>query len=209
MKPKAPLELIIKEAVDVLNRGGIIGYPTETVYGLGGDGTKPQVVRRIQKLKGRHFDKPLLILTAGIDEAVSLVSNVLPVAKDLMDSFWPGPLTLLFQGRGSLPVGVLGPDHRIGIRVSSDPVCMALLKRFNKPLISTSANPEGEKPATGASEVEGYFECLIDFIVDGGIRKSSKPSTVLDVSVEPPVLIRSGVISKQSIQTVVGRIDER
>jgi L-threonylcarbamoyladenylate synthase len=195
---------VCDDVVKLLLRGGVIGYPTETVYGLGGDATLGFVVQRVCQLKGRHFGKPLLVLVSD-EEAVSSVAADIPEkARTLMDRFWPGPLTLIFEAKPTLPRPLTGEQRRVGVRVSSDPVCRAILKQFQKPLVSTSANTEGRRPASTAEEVLRYFGETVDLIVDGGRRGLMVPSTLLDVSEDPPHLLRRGAVAVRDIERVIG-----
>ncbi len=198
---------LIKEAASFLKKGGIIAYPTETFYGLGGDATKESVIQQIYRLKGRNPQKPLLILVSRMEEIYPLVLFVTPEAKIMMEHFWPGPLTLVFHSSPSLPKSLTGESGKVGIRISPDPICQVLLKYLEKPLVSTSANPAGKKPAQSASQVLEYFGEKLGMILDGGERKSTLPSTVVDVSEDLPKVIRKGVIDMKRIESLVGKID--
>ena len=201
-------ERLIDRVVNLLMRGGIIGYPTETVYGLGGDGENEDVIGRICRLKGRDSRRPLLVLVAGEESVSPLVRNVSRKARILMESFWPGPLTLVFGASSVLPKSLTGDERKVGIRVSPDPFCRALLGRFRKPLLSTSANPTGKEPARSASEVLSYFGDGVDLILDGGEKRSGIPSTVMDVSEDPPRLLRRGAVQKDEIERLMGVLSE-
>ena len=199
-------EMWVNEVVECLRRGGIIGYPTETVYGIGGDATNAKVIDMIQKLKGRDSRNPMLVLVARTSDVISLVRTVSEKAKSLMNRFWPGPLTLILEILPILPESLLSKGNKLGIRISPDPVCDTLISAFRKPLISTSANPHGKKPAQSASEVSDYFGDSLNMIVDGGERIGGVPSTILDVSVDPPVLIREGAVKREDIEGTIGGI---
>jgi L-threonylcarbamoyladenylate synthase len=203
---KAESCLWVNEVVDCLRRGGIISYPTETVYGIGGDATNDKVIDLIHTLKGRDARNPMLVLVAQSSDVIPIVRTVSEKAESLMRRFWPGPLTLVFEVLPVVPESILGEGEKLGIRISPDPVCDALVRIFRKPLISTSANPHGEEPAQSASEVSDYFGDSLDMIVDGGKRIGGVPSTVLDVSVDPPALIREGAVKKEDIEGTIGGI---
>ena len=196
----------VNQTVECLKRGGIIGYPTETVYGIGGDATNGEVIGMIQELKGRDARIPMLVLVARSSDIIPFVRTISEKAKSLMHRFWPGPLTLVFEALPVMPETILSEGRRLGIRVSPDPVSDALVRAFRKPLISTSANPHGEKPAQSASEVSDYFGDSLDMIVDGGERIGGVPSTILDVSMDPPQLIREGAVKKKDIEGIIGEI---
>ena len=193
--------------VRLLLDGGVLGYPTETVYGLGGDAFSETVVRRIQRFKDRDEGKAMLVLIPGLELLESLVEPPSPRAIRLVDSFWPGPLTLIFQALQVFPQPLLGPDRKVGLRISPDPFCMRFLEQFGRPLVSTSANPSGRPPAISAEEVLDYFGTQLELIVDGGNKNSVSSSSVLDVSGENFYLLREGAVSKQAIENVIGEVD--
>ena len=194
--------------VEVLKNRGVIAYPTETVYGLGCDALCDSAVRRIVDLKGRDGGKPMLVLIGRVEDVDSLVVSVSPAARLLMDHFWPGPLTLVFEAAAPIPRILTGGMDTIGIRLSPDPVCRALLERFRQPLVSTSANLSGRPAAQSAAEVMAIFGGRIDLILDGGVRRLGVPSTVLNVADEPPRVLREGAISAETINDVLGKQNE-
>ena len=203
----------IRKAAEILKAGGVIGYPTETVYGLGGLARRADVVSRIRRLKGRQAGKPMLILIpdeasiASLSDSDHLSTDV----QGLMKQFWPGPLTLVFKAKEGLPPNLTGGRDGIGIRVSSDPICQQLFRECPFPIISTSANPSGQSPARSAGEVERYFGDHLDMILDGGIRSQGMPSTVIDTRSIPMTLVREGAISISHIQSCIGdlRVPEK
>ena len=198
----------IEKVIDVLEHGGIIAYPTETVYGLGGDGLNEKVIEQIYRLKGRSTQSPFPLLVSRPENVNRFTQTVSPGAILLMKQFWPGALTLVFDASPSLPSLLTGEKGKVGLRVSSDPVCQAIFMGFRNPLISTSANLTGEKPAQSASQIFECFNNQLDLILDGGERKLGVPSTVVDVSGTSPRIIREGKISRDRIEKVIGPIDE-
>lgn len=196
----------IDDIVQILKRGGVIAYPTETVYGLGGDATDENVVNKIEVLKERKIDKPFLVLVSDIEDVIHLVVDLTPKIQSLMKKFWPGPLTLLLKAKEMVPRTIAGREGCIGVRISSDPFCQRLVNQFKKPLVSTSANPSSRPPAGSAAEVKRYFDQKIDLIVNGGERKSQLPSTILDFSVDPPRLVRQGSINVKKIEKIIGEM---
>lgn len=197
----------LESAVSFIERGEVIGYPTETVYGLGGHALDGNVVERIRILKCRTARKPLIVLVSSKSDLSQLVDEVPSVANELMRQFWPGPLTLVFRASASVADSGLSTTGRIAVRISSDAVCNALLRELAGPLISTSANPEGRVPAQSAQEVVDYFGETIGLIIDGGKRISTVVSTVLDVSQHPPRLLREGKITREKLIDVIGEIN--
>jgi L-threonylcarbamoyladenylate synthase len=203
------LDAAARKAAQILRDGGVIGYPTETVYGLGCDPHDSKAVKRIAKLKGRESNKPFLILLPN-EEALSGISKSLPnYVRSLTQKFWPGPLTLLVRHQNQFPNDLIREQPLIGVRVSPDPFCMALMKQFDHPIVSTSANPARENPARSGREVIRYFENRIDALFDDGERKAQQPSTILDVSSETPRLIREGTILSEILEKYLGHRIER
>jgi L-threonylcarbamoyladenylate synthase len=200
---------LMRDAADLVLRGGVIGYPTETVYGIGGDPTDTGVIRRIHRLKGRSELKSFLLLVGSGTELSPYVEDIPEPALRLMEAFWPGPVTLIFRASERLPAALTGPDKRIGFRISPDPVCAALLRALAMPLISTSANPAGKPPALSARETLGYFPGGLDAVIDGGDRPEGMPSTIVDITRAVPLLMRAGPVSAETIRSVTGKLDEQ
>jgi L-threonylcarbamoyladenylate synthase len=199
-------EPVLSELVENIRFGGVIGYPTETVYGLGGDAFNLETIRRIYRLKGRDFTSPLLILVRDREMLNAATRTIPHVAERLIQSFWPGQLTLIFEKDGGIPDALTGGRGAVGVRMSPDPVCRFILSRLDRPLISTSANPSGRVPARTASEVIRYFDGKVEWVIDGGARTDATPSTILDVTHTPPRLIRQGGVSKAQIETCIGAV---
>lgn len=198
----------IQQAVETLTQGGVIAYPTETVYGLGADIRQGSAIEKILVLKGRPSSAALIILIPNASFLTELAEEITPLTQQLINCFWPGPLTLLFKALPSVSPIITGGSGKVGVRVSPDPDCMALMHAWNRPLISTSANPSGQPPATRVSEIHAYFNSSLDCILDGGPRNFSEPSSVLDCSGPAPILIREGAIPKSELMTYAGNIDD-
>jgi len=203
MQPSSDNQASLRMAVDSLKRGDIIGYPTETVYGLGVDAENENAVTAIFLLKNRQPSEPCLLLAPDSVTITRYVAVIPAVAEKLMDAFWPGPLTLVFQAKSRLPAMLTGPDKKAAFRISSDPVCRQLMSVYRRPLVSTSANPSGQVPADSAQQVASYFIKKLPVILDGGVRKG-KPSTVLDISGNSPQLIREGPVTKHMLEKITG-----
>ncbi len=194
--------LKLQEATAVLKSGGLIAYPTETVYGLGVDATHPNAIKNIFKLKGRSSPMPISVLIHSEEQLLVYVKKILPPVYPLIQEFWPGPLTLVFEAKENIfSEELLAGTEKIGLRVSSDPFARKLCQEFGLPITSTSANPSGVSPARSAQEVQKYFPSspLLKGIVDGGERVSLEVSTVLDVSAEPFKILRKGKITSAQI----------
>ncbi len=191
---------LIQLGADILKSGGVIGYPTETVYGLGVNALDHSAVEKIYKLKGRAEKKPILVLAESIQQVKTLIADFPNIAAALAANFWPGPLTIVFRAKSSLSNLLNGGQYTIGIRISTNKICQALLKATGFPITSTSANISGKANPTCASEVEKIFGDQLDLIIDGGKTSSATPSTVVSVVNKSIEILRQGVISESEIQ---------
>lgn len=179
-----------------------MAFPTETFYGLGANALDPAAVRRIFEVKGRPESKPLLLLVDSIEMAESLVKEVSAAARDLMAKHWPGPLTLIFRAIASLPDELTAGTGTVGIRVPRHPVAFELVRAAGLPITAPSANRSGEEPPATAADVQRVFGGKIELILDGGATTGGLPSTILDVTVTPPKLIRRGALEFPDITEV-------
>lgn len=182
----------LEEAVAVLRAGGLVAFPTETFYGLGANALDAEAVGRVYTAKARERSKPLLALVDSLAMAESLVAEVPITARELMARHWPGPLTLVLKAVAQLPEALTAGTGTIALRVPGHPVALGLVRAARFPVTAPSANPTGAVPPTTASEVEDALGDRIDVILDGGPTKGGLPSTILDVSVSPPRLLRRG-----------------
>ncbi|HHS14321.1 MAG TPA: threonylcarbamoyl-AMP synthase [bacterium] len=183
-----------QRSADVLRRGGIVIYPTETVYGLGCDPFNPKAVRRLKRMKGdKKPVRPFLILVPDALFAESMAAEVSDTARRLMQECWPGPLTLIFKASSKAPEPVMASNRAIAMRVSSDPVCRSLTSAFG-PLVSTSANLSGKEPAFRAVDAACCFAEKADLVIDDGDRGSEPPSTLVDVTSARPRILRQGAV---------------
>jgi len=191
--PDHPEQVLIDEAVRILQLGGVIAYPTETFYALGADAGNAAAVERIFDIKGRPAPMPIALIVGRQEDIQGLAAVVSPPARLLMQAFWPGALTLLFPAAAVLPRLTAGTG-KIGIRVSSHPIAAALSRTLGRPLTATSANLSGEQEASTAGQVNEGLRKGLDAIIDGGPTHGQASSTILDVTGEPPILIREGAI---------------
>jgi L-threonylcarbamoyladenylate synthase len=185
---------ILGDAADVLRAGGLVAFPTETFYGLGAAALDPRAVARIFTVKGRPDDRPLLVLVDSIAMAERIVAEIPPVARPLMAKHWPGALTLVFRARPVVPEAVTGGSGTVGVRLPAHPVARALVSVLGEPVTAPSANPTGQPAPTTAAAVLAYFEDRIDVVLDGGDTAGGMPSTVLDVTTDPPRTLRPGAV---------------
>ncbi|MDA0709656.1 MAG: L-threonylcarbamoyladenylate synthase [bacterium] len=189
----------IQRAADCVKRDGLIAYPTETIYGLGVDPTRPAALDRLFSAKGRSAKKAVIVLIRDSSDLHDLTLQIPESAHALMTAFWPGPLTLIFKANPNLPGELLGGGDTIALRHSNSPVADALLKALGGPLTSTSANISGQPPATSAQEVYRQLAPFLDLIIDGGPSTRSLPSTLVDLTSGPPTLLRVGAISREDL----------
>ena len=197
-----PREESIRAAADVLAAGGVVGIPTDTVYGLAVDPTVPGAADRVFAAKRRPREVDLPVLVADLEQALSLVTAVPPVATQLMERYWPGPLTIVLPRRPGLHADLGEDDATIGVRCPDHPVPLALAARAG-PLATTSANLHGEPTSETAAEVGAVFGNDIRLVLDGGPCTGS-PSTVLDCTGVQPRLLREGRIPWPELQELVG-----
>lgn len=192
--PVAPEREMIERAAAILKSGGVIGFPTETFYGLGAAALDPRAVRRVFRLKGRPATKPLSVLVDSHQMVESVAAEISPSARALMERHWPGPLTLVLRARTSVPEEVTGGTGTIGVRLCAYPIAVALVGALGAPVTAPSANVTDGQPPTTAREVLDYFGTALDLLLDGGPTRGGSPSTVLDVTVDPPAILRQGVV---------------
>jgi len=186
-------------AVETINRGGIVAYPTETFYGLGAKFDIEDSLKRLYEIKQRPHEKamPLIIGAAGLLPVVTASVNA--TAISLMDRFWPGPLTLLFQAREGLSDFITAGTYKVAVRIPGDSFALDLAKLINLPITATSANPSGRSPARDAETVIRYFGEEIDLVIDCGLAPGGMPSTIVDVTGDEIKIMREGVIRKKSL----------
>ena len=187
----------IRAAAQIARRGGLVVYPTETVYGLGCDPLNVQAVKRILDVKGDR-KKPLPVLAASIVDA-DKVAFVSPNGKKLAAKFWPGPLTIIFPKKPALPDIVTFGWDSVGLRIPDNDVALQLISLSGGLLIGSSANRTGEEPARRVQEISGELKEMVDVVLDGGPAVQGRPSTVVDLTSEKPRILREGPISLKAI----------
>jgi L-threonylcarbamoyladenylate synthase len=204
VNPENPDAAKIQAAAQIIQRGGLVAFPTETVYGLGADALNPVAVLALFEAKKRPLDNPPIIHVADPKEVYRLVEEVPPKARVLMDRFWPGPLTLIFKRSSIVPkVTVAGLDT-IAIRMPNHSVALALIKQSRCPIAAPSANLAGKPSPTNAQHVYEDLNGRIDAIIDGGPTNIGVESTVVDLSVDPPMLLRPGGTPFEALKKVLG-----
>lgn len=202
-------EKVYSQAVDFLNQGEVVAFPTETVYGLGAVATNEEAVKKIYEAKGRPSDNPLIVHIGTIEEVSNYIEEVPEQAKKLMERFWPGPLTLIMKvKKGVLAESVTAGLDTVGLRMPNHEVALTLLRKLKKPVAAPSANRSGKPSPTKASHVFEDLEGRIPLILDGGTTGIGIESTVLDVTMSPPVILRPGGVTKEMLEEVIGKVYE-
>jgi len=202
-------ESTIDEALAVLRRGGLVGLPTETVYGLGADARNIDAVRAIFRTKGRPADHPLIVHVASADALDAFAVDIPQAARALAGAFWPGPLTLVLWRATDVPDAVTGGLDTIALRVPNHPVALELLRRFGGGVAAPSANRFGKVSPTTADHVRADLGEDVDFVLDGGPCTVGLESTILDLTSETPTILRAGAIDASEIEAVIGTRVER
>lgn len=194
------LNEIIAKASDVLKNGGIIAYPTESFYALGVLASDEKAIKSLFELKGRPPDKPLPLIVGNKDVLLSVVQCVPDQAKELMDRFWPGPLTLVLKARENISPLLTGGTGKVAVRIPGESAALYLARALRLPITATSANPSAKPPAETAGEVIDYFGERVGLIIDAGRSPGGKPSTIVDVTVVPLRILREGRVSLHNIK---------
>jgi L-threonylcarbamoyladenylate synthase len=188
----------IKKGVKILQKGGVIAFPTDTVYGLGANAFNPTAVEMIYEIKNRPRYQQFPLLIADVKQLTALAEPIPEIAWFLARRFWPGGLTLVLSKKDSVPA-YLASRPTIAVRIPNHPVCLALIQHLGNPLIGTSANISGQPAALTAEEVRQQLGEKIDLIINGGKCPGGKESTIVDITHEPPVILRQGIIPSHEI----------
>lgn len=194
----------IREAASILQGGGLVAFPTETVYGLGAHAENESAVRAMFAAKGRPADHPVIVHVAEASQVESFVTEVPETARRLAAAFWPGPMTLVFRKGPRVSPLVIGGLETVGLRVPSHPVAQALLREFGGPIAAPSANRFGRVSCTRASHVAEELTGRVDLILDGGECTVGLESTIIDVSSGQPAILRPGAVTAEDVSRVLG-----
>ncbi|MFD1929378.1 L-threonylcarbamoyladenylate synthase [Sporosarcina siberiensis] len=196
-----------EQAVEILKNGGVVAFPTETVYGLGAIATDEQAVQKIFEAKGRPSDNPLIVHIGNKEDVSKYATGISEAAEKLMDAFWPGPLTLVFDKiPGVVAENVTPGVNTVGLRMPDHPVALRLLRELGMALAAPSANRSGKPSPTEAAHVEEDLKGLIPLILDGGQTGIGLESTVIDMTINPPVILRPGGATREMIEEVIGPV---
>lgn len=191
----------INYLVKLLNNDGVAIIPTDTVYGLIGDATNEEVINKIFEIKHREKNKPLLILVSNIEMLNNYVKNISDLEREIINKFWPGPLTIIFNNKKNLSNNLTANKNEIAVRMPNNKVLLELINKLNKPIIATSANIANKETITSIDLLEESIKNKIDYIYDGGYLEDI-PSTIIRVLNEKIEIVREGLISKDIIDYI-------
>jgi L-threonylcarbamoyladenylate synthase len=200
-------EPLIEKAAAILRAGGLVAFPTETVYGLGADATSADAVARIFAAKGRPPTNPVIVHVVDAGVAQRYVTHWPDTAQQLASRFWPGPLTLVLPKASNIPPIVTAGRDTVGLRAPAHSVALALLRAFDGPIAAPSANQSNHLSPTTAQHVRDEFGSSVDLILDGGSCQVGIESTVLDLSLPIPRILRPGSVTREQIESVVGPVE--
>jgi L-threonylcarbamoyladenylate synthase len=201
------LRMALNTAKDVILSGGVVAVPTESFYGLAVSVTDEKAIHRLMLIKKRPEQNPILILISSVDDLDRYVVRVPPVAAKLIRLFWPGGLTLVFQGKENLSPMLTSGTGQIGVRLSSHPVPTELARLAGVAITGTSANVSGEPPCMSVAQVMKTIGNEIDLVIDGGETQGGKGSTVLNITVQPPEILREGIVSRELLMPFLSGTD--
>ena len=196
----------IERGISILRQGGIVAYPTDTVYGLGACASIPQAIERVYKIKERPPNMPLPLMLADISQITKLAEHVPPVAWLLIQSFLPGALTIVLSKSNSVPDNITAGNKTVAIRIPDHPVPIALVEGLGTPIVGTSANRSGQPSVLTAEEVYLQLGDKVDLIVNGSKCPGGKESTVVDMTGDTPIILREGAILVKDIKEICRNI---
>ena len=196
----------MREAAEIIRSGGLVAFPTETVYGLGANALDPEASKRIYAAKGRPSDNPLIVHIADMDALEDIAQSVPEAAVKLADHFWPGPLTMIFPKKEAVPKSTTGGLETVAVRMPSHPVARALIRESGVYIAAPSANTSGRPSPTKAEHVKEDLDGRIDMILDGGAVGIGLESTIVDLSTGVPTILRPGYITGEMLEDVLGEV---
>ena len=197
---------IINAAGQILKQGGLVAFPTETVYGLGANALDEEAARKTYAAKGRPSDNPLIVHIASLEDLYPITKKVPEKAVALAEKFWPGPLTMIFEKSELVPHGTTGGLETVAVRMPDNEVALALIRAGGGYVSGPSANKSGRPSPTMARHVLDDLEGRIDMILDGGPVHIGVESTIVDMTVEPPMILRPGAVTKEMLEETVGEV---
>jgi len=206
LNPSNPEEEFIKIAAEAIRSGGLVAFPTETVYGLGADALNAEAVKKIFDAKERPSDNPIIVHVSSKEQLCLLVEEIPALAWKLIEKFWPGPLTLIFQKAQAVPDVVTCNLDTVAVRMPDNEIAKRLIQESQTPIAAPSANISGSPSTTTGHHVVEDLDGKVDVILDAGPVKIGVESTVLDISTSPPVILRPGGLTMEALREVVGEV---
>ncbi len=204
--PLNPEKEAIDKAAEVISQGGLVAFPTETVYGLGADALNPEAVGQIFIAKGRPLDNPIIVHVAELSHLEILTDDIRAEAATLMEKFWPGPLTLIFNKSAKVPKAVTAGQETVAVRMPKNNVALALIRAFGSPIAAPSANLSGRPSGTTGRHVFQDLGGKIDMVLDAGAVEVGVESTVLDISTQPATILRPGAVTIEQLEPIIGEV---
>ena len=199
-------EEILARAGEILKQGGLVAFPTETVYGLGANALDEEAARKTYAAKGRPSDNPLIVHIADVEALSAIVETIPEKAKRVMAKFWPGPLTLIFHKKDIVPLGTTGGLQTVAVRMPEDEIARGLIRAAGGYVSAPSANTSGRPSPSTAQHVADDMDGKIEMIIDGGSVEIGVESSILDMTVDPPMILRPGAITKEMLEEVIGTV---
>ncbi len=197
---------LMAQAGEIIRNGGLVAFPTETVYGLGADAENPEASKKIYEAKGRPSDNPLIVHICDTSQVYEIAKEVPSVAERLFGAFWPGPMTVILKKNDRIPYETTGGLDTVAIRMPSHPVARALIKESGRMIAAPSANASGRPSPTRADHVWEDLEGRIDMLIDGGDVDLGLESTIIDLSEGEPMILRPGFITRQMLSGIIGEV---
>jgi L-threonylcarbamoyladenylate synthase len=195
---------VLEESLRFLRHGGVVAFPTDTLYGLGADAFSPKAVRRVFDIKGRASKSGLPLLIGDAADLDMVAVDITDLARTFAEKFWPGPLTLVLPRSARVPSVVTGGLDTVAVRIPDHPVPRALARSLGRPITGTSANPAGGPDPVSAADVKRLLGEAVDYIIDGGPSPLGSPSTILDLSGDRPRILRAGAVRREPLERACG-----
>ena len=197
---------LMEQAAEVIRRGGLVAFPTETVYGLGADACDPDAARSIYAAKGRPSDNPLIVHISQVQQLYDIASEVPAVADRLFEAFWPGPMTVIVKKNDRIPLETTGGLDTVAVRMPSHPVARELIQKSGRMIAAPSANSSGRPSPTRADHVWEDLNGRIDMLIDGGEVELGLESTIIDLTESVPMILRPGFVTREMLEDVIGQV---
>lgn len=198
---------VIEKAGDILKKGGLVAFPTETVYGLGADALNEEAAQKIYAAKGRPSDNPLIVHIADMEALDRITEEVPEAAQKAAEAFWPGPLTMILKKSREVPKGTTGGLDTVAVRMPDHEIAREIIRAGGGYIAAPSANTSGRPSPTEAGHVASDMEGRIDMIIDGGAVEIGVESTILDMTVMPPMILRPGAVTEEMLEELIGEVD--